>query len=186
MANGNPSKSNGGIIGPINLASNAGSPGVTLATASGTVTAGGMRLFNATLVAGGGGGGSGFGGGAGAGGLKTYSCVPVTGNFPVSIGGGGAGGIVCQCSPGSCALSTAGNDTYVVSSCYSVCGGGRGGEGSSAGPLSPVGPKGGDGGSGGGAPGGAPGGISLFFFLPFLHDLTRPLYAFSYLQLPHT
>jgi len=114
------------------------------------------------IGAGGGGGGTGGGGGAGAGGFREYraplsgcySVSPLNGNpggtsitvteqaYPITVGGGGAGGTGCGPSGGG----TAANGANSVFSTVTSAGGGFGGTRSSGGPQ----PQGQPGGSGGG------------------------------------
>ena len=90
-------KSNGGIIGALNPTS-FGKCTVTSQTSSGTLTTQpGTRTAQYLVVAGGGSGShaatSSIGGGGGAGGLLS-GCLSVCGatGYPITIGGGGAGG----------------------------------------------------------------------------------------------
>ena len=120
------STAEGGMIGVANCAS-FGKNKITQHTGSGTVTLqSGTKLMSAALVAGGGGGES---GGGGAGGLRQLT-LSVCGNFPATIGGGGAAGAVGV------------DSSFVVKgTTYTADGGGDGGARCGVG---------GDGGSGGG------------------------------------
>ena len=83
---------NGGIIGPINVAS-FGKNKQTVITSDGChTTQPGTRFVDALLVGGGAGGGNQQGGGGGAGGAEIFSAVLVCSNtaYPIDIGAGGS------------------------------------------------------------------------------------------------
>src|SRR6056300_1500870 len=103
------------------------------------------------LVVAGGGGGNPYGGGGGAGGYRTTfpspgcnaGAFPISATtYPITVGGGGSGGVGPYTNPAPSRLATSGNDS--IFSSITSSGGGLGGTWST--PLSNL-----DGGSGGGA-----------------------------------
>src|SRR6056300_856420 len=118
---------------------------------SSTVPIGGPSNVDYLVIAGGGGGGVRHGGGGGAGGYRTTfpspgcnaGAFPISATtYPITVGGGGSGGVGPYTNPAPSRLATSGNDS--IFSSITSSGGGLGGTWST--PLSNL-----DGGSGGGA-----------------------------------
>ena len=131
---------NGGIIGPNNKTS-FGKDKITSKTSSGNLcTSSSTRIVELNVVAGGGGGGYNVGGGGGAGGfVRTEVNVCGSTQYPITVGGGGAGS-------GDSAPRNGASGSNSVFGCTTATGGG-GGAGYSCGSA------GLPGGSGGGARG---------------------------------
>jgi hypothetical protein len=133
---------NGGIIGPINIISNASqSEVITIKTSSGSFTTQPLTESVTVLVVAGGGGSS-YGAG-GAGGVRIV-CSPVSGATPVTVVVGGGGG-----------ASTNGVPSSITATGLSVTASGGGWGGVPTGNDGPGNPGGSGGGGGHGGCGGA-------------------------------
>jgi hypothetical protein len=142
------------------------SPGTFCVSSAGN--AAGSNTVSYLVVAGGGGGSGHYGGGGGAGGfreglglndsytgspLRAPTGVPVTATgFPITVGGGGAGGSKVNCGSG---VGTTGSNS--IFSTITSAGGGGGANGSAGPNVHADGLNGGSGGGAGTVPGGSSG-----------------------------